>query len=227
MLFPLLKRMVSAFVFLLSLGALPCAAQSTPNQPAPIPQPGQMGSPFPAEHAWNHVGLEIAGGYAPVIGKGQGYFSHGFNVTGGVVDHLSAHWSVLVEVQIFGLDGSETFAGAGSSGSASTFTNTVVGLGGAASYDFLPRARTSPYVIGGGGYYFIGPVTESGVASSSLTAIDSASAAGFNGGAGIRHRLFPDRRMELFAEARYHSIASGTTAFGQLSLLPVAAGIRW
>jgi len=222
----LLKRSASAFFFPLALVALPAAApaQNTPDQPPAIPQPGQMGSPFPSDHAWNHVGLEIAGGYAPVIGKGQGYFSQGFNVTGGIVDHLSAHWSVLGEVHIFGLDGSQTIAG---SGSATTFTNTLVGLGGAASYDLLPRARTSPYVIGGGGYYLIGPVTTSGPSGGSLTAINSASAAGFNGGAGIRHRLFPDRRMELFAEARYHYIASGSTAFGQLSLLPVAAGIRW
>jgi hypothetical protein len=33
--------------------------------------------------------------------------------------------------------------------------------------------------------------------------------------------------MELFAEVRYHYIASGSTAFGQISLLPVSAGIRW
>jgi hypothetical protein len=226
---PLLKRHAAALLLILPLIALPSAtlAQNTPGQPAPIPQPGQMGSPFPKDHVWNHVGLEIAGGYTPVIGKGQGYFSQGFNVTGGVVDHLSAHWSVLAEVEIFGLHGSETLAGSGSQGSATTFTNTLLGLDGAASYDFLPRARTSPYVIGGGGYYRIGPTKSTVAGNSSLTAVDSASAAGFNAGAGIRHRLFPDRRMELFAEGRYHYIASGSTAFGQLSLLPVTAGLRW
>jgi len=33
--------------------------------------------------------------------------------------------------------------------------------------------------------------------------------------------------MEVFAEARYHYIASGSTPLGQISLLPVSAGIRW
>jgi len=48
-----------------------------------------------------------------------------------------------------------------------------------------------------------------------------------NGGLGVRRRLYADKRMELFAEGRYHYIASGFTDFGQISLFPVSAGIRW
>ena len=193
-------------------------AQTAPDQQ--IPQPGELGSPFPAEHAWNHLGLEISGGYVPVVGKGVGYFNKGFNVGAGVVDHFSPRWSAMAEVQIFGLRGS-------SSGGSANYSNTVVSLGLAAAFDFLPRRRTGAYVIGGVGYYLLGPVTLSGAENSDLTAVDSANTVGYNGGVGIRHRFYPDRQMEIFAEGRYHYIASGSTAFGQMSLLPVGAGIRW
>lgn len=201
-------------------------AQVVPDQPAPVAQPGQMGYPFPSDRSWNHVALEFSGGYAPVVSKGAGYFNKGFNVTVGVVDHIGPRWTVMAEVQIFGLRGSSASSN-GSGALTADYSSTVVSIGAAGAYDFLPRARTSPYVIGGAGYYLLGGVTLSGPAGSDLTAIDSASAVGYNGGAGIRHRLFSDKHMELFAEGRYHYIASGSSAFGQISLLPVSAGIRW
>jgi hypothetical protein len=57
--------------------------------------------------------------------------------------------------------------------------------------------------------------------------LNAASAVGYNGGIGIRHKLYADRHMEIFAEGRYHYIASGSTDFGQISLIPISAGIRW
>ena len=209
-----------------SSGADSLTAQSVPGQTDQVPQPGQLGSPFPVEHFWNHFALELSGGYSPVVQKGAGYFNKGFNVTPGVIDHLSPNWTLLAEVQIFGLKGSLPYD-TGSGNFTVNYSNTVVALEFAAAYDFLPRVRTGPYVIGGVGYYVFGPATTSGTVDSSLTAINAANSAGFNGGIGVRHRLYVDRRMEIFAEGRYHYIASGSTAFGQLSLFPISAGIRW
>lgn len=212
---------IALFVCLALASVSFAAAQTSPDQQ--IPQPGQIGSPFPAEHSWNHLGLELSGGYAPVVTKGAGYFNKGFNVAAGVVDHFGQRWAAMAEVQIFGLNGSTASPGS----APGTYTNTVVSFGVAGTVDLLPRSRTSPYIAGGVGYYLFGPVTSSGSGNSDVTLIDSAHAVGFQGGAGIRHRLFADRQMELFAEGRYHYIASGSTPFGQMSLLPVSAGIRW
>ena len=218
--FPVKYSLTPLFALFFALVASQIAfAQTAPEQ---TPQPGQLGSPFPVEHAWNHFGLEVAGGYAPVLQKGAGFFNQGFSVTTGVVDHFSPRLSAMVEAQIFRLRGSQT----SSNGSVNS-SNVVVCFGAAASYSLMPRSATSPYLIGGGGYYYIGPLAQSGPAGSDPTAVNSVNAAGFSGGAGLRHRLYADRSMEIFAEGRYHFIASGSTAFGQLSLLPVTAGIRW
>ncbi len=200
-------------------------AQEVPGQTEKMPQPGDLGSPFSIDHPWKHIALELSGGYTPVVSKGARYFNNGFDVTAGVTDPLSARWIVLGEVNIFGLRGSGTVS-SGSSNFGVHYSNTVASFGGAAIFDFVPRARTSPYAIGGVGYYLLVPVTMSG-AVSNLTQVDSENSVGYNGGIGVRHRLYDGKRMEIFAEGRYHYIASGSTAFGQMSLLPVSAGIRW
>ena len=196
------------------------SAQSVPGQTEKIPQPGELGSPFPVEHSWNHFALEISGGYISALHEEAGYFSRGFDVAAGVVDHLGPHWNLLAEVQFFGLEGNSPYSN----------TDFVIDLGG--SYDLLSRAATSPYVIGGIGYYEIGAVPPSQQSMPCPTncvfnTLNAASSVGYNGGIGIRHRLYYGKRMAVFAEGRYHYIASGSSNFGQISLLPVSAGIRW
>lgn len=216
-----LKRSVAIVFFLLLSSMHPCRsqAQTAPGQTEQVPQPGQLGSPFPVEHSWNHLGLEISGGYAPVVSKGAGYFDKGFMVTAGVVDHFSPRWSALVEANFFGLNGE--------------YSNTDFGVVLGGSYNLLPRHDTGPYVIGGAGYYLLGAVPPSDLSQpcfSTLCPVNSlnaASAFGFNGGAGLRRRLYAGRAMEIFAEGRYHYVASGSTAIGQISILPITAGIRW
>jgi hypothetical protein len=200
--------------------------QNAPDQNPKIAQPGELGSPFPVEHSWNHFALELSGGYTPLTQKGAGYFDRGFSVTAGVVDHIAPFCTLMVEANIFGMSGSKSI-NTGSSISTSNYSNTVFAPDFAVGFDFLSRARTSPYAIGGIGYYVFGPVTLSGTSPSSLTAISAANAVGYNGGGGVRHRLYSEKNISIFAEARYHHIASGSTAFGQISLLPVSAGIRW
>lgn len=200
-------------------------AQSVPGQADQTPQPGELGSPFPAEHSWNHFALEVSGGYTPVVSKGKGYFNKGFNVTAGVIDRLSSHWALLAEVQIIGLRGSLPYQ-SGSGNYTLDYSNTVVALDLSAAYDLLPKARTSPYVIGGAGYYRLGPLTTSGEGSSDSGGINATSA-GYNGGLGIRHKLYAGKRTEIYAEGRYHYLASGSSDFGQISLFPISAGIRW
>ena len=91
----------------------------------------------------------------------------------------------------------------------------------------LKPQAASPYIIGGAGYYLFGPINSNGAGGSVFNKANAAQAVSYNGGLGIRHRLYAGKRMELFAEGRYHYIASGSTDFGQLSLLPISAGIRW
>ncbi len=211
------------FLFLISsILPFPAQSQTAPGQTEQIPQPGQLGSPFPAEHSWNHFGLEIGGGYTPVVTEGAVGFDRGFNVTAGVIDHLRPSWAVMAEVQVFGLNGSLT-QDSGAGATTETDSNTVVSVGVATAYDLFRHSRTSPYAVGGVGYYRLGP--DSG--SSSSAEIDAADAVGYNGGIGVRRTLFADRQMQIFAEGRYHYIASGSTAFGQISIFPITAGIRW
>jgi hypothetical protein len=200
-------------------------ASSTLEQSDKIPQPGELGSPFSVDHFWNHFALELGGGYTPFVKKGTGYFNKGFNVSAGVIDHLTKHWTMLAELQIFGLRGN-TQVDSGSGNFILNNSNTNDSIGIAVSYDLLPRVRTSPYLIGGAGYYRLGTVSSCGDGECSSASI-TANAAGYNGGLGVRRRLYADKRMELFAEGRYHYIASGSTDFGQISLFPVSAGIRW
>jgi hypothetical protein len=192
------------------------SAQSSSGQPDKVPQPGELGSPFSVDHFWNRIGIELGGGYSPVVQKGAGLFDNGFNVTGGVIDHLSRHWNLLVEAQIFGLKGVNY---------APNSSSVTFALDVATAYDLIPHAKTSPYVIGGAGYYQLAPGILCNFVGDCTTISDHA--VGYNGGIGIRHRLYADRRMEIYAEGRYHYIASGSTAFGQVSLLPISAGIRW
>ncbi len=194
----------------------PASTSSDPNRPDYVPQPGEMGSPFPANHFWNHFALELSGGYSPVVGKGQGYLNQGFNVTAGVVDHLSPHWNLLAEAQFLGLEGTPPISN----------TDFVLDFGG--SYDLLGRSITSPYLIGSVGYYELGAYSPSCNELDCLgPTLAAASAVGYNGGLGVRRRLYAGKRMEIFAEGRYHYIASGSSDFGQISLLPISAGIRW
>lgn len=190
-------------------------ASSTLEQSDKIPQPGELGSPFSTDHFWKHIAFEIGGGYTPVVQKGAGLFGSGFNVTAGVIDRLSPHWKLMAEMQIFGLKGANYTPDS----SKATFVFDL-----ATAYDIYPRAETSPYLVAGAGYYNLTPGTlcESGICFGI-----SDNAAGYNGGLGVRRRLYADKRMELFAEGRYHYIASGSTDFGQISLFPVSAGIRW
>jgi hypothetical protein len=185
------------------------------------------------DHFWKHIAFELGGGYSPVVQKGAGLFDNGFNVTAGVIDHLRPHWDLLAEAQFFGLSGSSQYVDEYGFTQTSSQSNTDFAFDLAAAYDLLSRARTSPYIIGGIGYYRLGDIPPQSLSpcisavNCPLNLVNAAQAVGYNGGIGIRHRLYEDRRMEIFAEGRYHYIASSSTAFGQVSLFPISAGIRW
>jgi hypothetical protein len=206
---------------------------NVPGAPQPPPKPGELGWTFGNEHWWNHFALELSGGYVPVLQKGSGYFSDGYDVTAGVVDHLGEHLNLLFEGQFFGLAGSSQYVDIYGLTQTTSQSNTDFAFDLAASYDFLSRARNSPYIIGGAGYYRLGDVPPKSLAPCENpydcpTNLANATAApGFDGGIGFRHRLYSDRHTEIFAEGRYHLIAAGSSAYGQIAILPVAAGIRW
>jgi hypothetical protein len=202
-------------------------SQSEPPLIPKTTQPGELGSPFKVDHFWNHVALELGGGYTPVLKEGAGYFNKGFNVTVGVIDHFNDHWAILAEAQIFGLTGSKNYIDFYGNPQSSNKSNTDFAFDLDVNYDFFSRARTSPYIIGGAGYYYFGLINQSDINGGGFNTANAAEAAGYDGGIGIRHRLYAGKRMELFSEGRYHYIASGSTDFGQLSLLPISAGIRW
>jgi hypothetical protein len=197
-------------LFLTLAISVPVAAQTVPGQPAKIPQPGEFGSAFKVDHFWNHFAFEISGGYSPVVNHGAGYFDKGWDVTIGAIDRLSPRWKLLTELQYFGMNKNTLFKGQVNPSNP----NIVATLGLSTAFDLLSHTSTSPYLIGGGGYYRLVPQP-------------GANAAGGNIGVGIRHRIYADRQVEIFAEARYHYIASGSTAFGQISLFPITAGFRW
>jgi hypothetical protein len=176
----------------------------------------------------------LGGGYVPVLNKGVGLFSHGFIVTAGVVDHIHPRLDLMAEAQYFGLEGSSSYTDIYGSQHSAAYSNTDFTLDFAASYSFLSRTRNSPYLVGGIGYYYIGSVPPSNLSTpcSSGTlcptnVVNSADKLGFQGGVGFRHRLYPDKNLALFAEGRYHYIASASSAFGQISGFPISAGIRW
>lgn len=210
------------FIFFSSFFSHAQIAQSSQEVTSPlaqkIPEPGQLGSPFQTEHFWNRIGLELGAGYVPVVAKGAGYFKHGYSVTAGLVDHISPHWDALVEVQFFGLNGNAQSV---------SYSNTDFSASLGASYLLTPKRGISPYLIGSAGYYVLGSTPGCQNGSCALTTINTVNKPGWSGGVGIRHRLYAESRMEIFTEGRYHYIASGTTDYGQLSLFPVSAGIRW
>jgi hypothetical protein len=191
-----------------------------PGAAPQLPKPGELGSPFSVEHFWNRLGFEIGAGYVSMPSKGTGYFNNGYNVTTGLVDHLTPHWNALAEVELFGMSGSL-------SSNTASYSNTDFSISLGTSFVVLPRHTFSPYLIGSAGYYIIGSTSSSSGGTSVLTAVDSANSSGFSAGAGLRRRLYSDSRMELYAEGRYHYLFSGSTSFGQLSLFPVTAGLRW
>lgn len=194
--------------------------QSAPGQPDKIPQPGELGSPFSANHFWNRMSVEFAGEYSPT-GQGSGSYGAGYGGTAGAISRFNLHWDLLAEFQFLSQKQKKLPDGSASDGATSIADVDVAGL-----YAFMPHEATSPYILGGAGYYHMS--TPTGIACvGGCSSHTSANAAGFLGGLGIRHRLYADKRMEIFAEGRYHYIASGSSAFGQISLFPISAGIRW
>jgi hypothetical protein len=203
-----------------------------------LPQPGQLGSPFQVDHFWKRIGLEIAGGYSPILGRGTGYYGPGFSGTLGARDRLTPHWSLLGEGQILGQHGNLSHAEYDPTGNFvdADVASYIVAFHLDPVYYLRPDAVTAPYLVGGVGYYRLGTHSFcnhllSSCSSSSddpfVTGVAAVNAAGFNVGVGIRHRLYVDRHTEIFADARYHYIASGSSVVGQISVLPVSAGIRW
>jgi len=210
------------------------SAQSAPGQTEKIPQPGELGSPFPEDHAWRHFALELGGGFVPVLNKGAGLFSHGFNVTAGVVDHVHPRLDLALEVQYFGLQGSSKYTDIYGFQHSAAYSNTDFAFDFAASYALISRGRNSPYLVGGIGYYYIGSVPPSNLSTPCSSGVlcptnlvNSADKLGFQAGVGFRHRLYSDKDLALFGEGRYHYIASASSAFGQISVFPISAGIRW
>jgi hypothetical protein len=197
---------------------------NVPGAPQPPPKPGDLGWPFPNQHWWNHVAMELGGGYSAVVGQGNGYYSSGYDGFGGLVDRATSRFDLLLEAQIFGQQSSVIASNQRNGGGTSTST-TIPSFDLAALYDFLPRKTTGIYVIGGAGFYRL--IASTGCPLNECIQVPSASRAGVLGGVGIRHRITRDKATEIFVETRYHYIASGSTAFGQLSLLPITGGIRW
>jgi len=215
-------------------------ASGQPGQQGPeLPQPGQPGSPFQVDHFWNHIGLELAGGYAPVVNSGAGYYGSGFTATVGAVYHLNARLAFLAEGQVLGQSGTVNLQGCNES-------TADCDSGSAASYIFSfqlspvlylrPRGATSPFLVGGAGYYHLGTHDACVGMTSGCDApsdnpfnsnLVSVNAAGFNVGAGLRRQISPYRKSEIFIDARYHYIASGSSSLGQVSMLPVSLGVRW
>lgn len=230
--YPSATRAVQPIPSTSAQGASSSASQDQSPLNPQTPQPGQEDSPFQKEHSWNHVALEFSGGFVPVTKKGAGYFNKGFGISAGVVDHLSPHWNVLLEAQFLGLNGSQSYTDSFGAAHSLSVSNTDFGMNLDLSYTLMSRS-TSPYIIGGVGYYYLGPITSGGLTPGSclagcyLNIANAANDIGYNGGIGIRHKLFYGSQASLFAEARYHYIASETSAFGQLSMLPVSAGLRW
>jgi hypothetical protein len=202
-----------SFLLLFSFATTHVSAQSVPGQPDKIPQPGELGSPFSVDHFWKHIAFEFGSGYIPVEQKGAGLLGNGYIATVGVIDRLTPHWNLMAEMHILGLSGV----------SNPNYSTPTFAFDLSMAYDILPHSRTSPYLIGGAGDYQLRLCNGPGGACNTIVA----SAPGYNGGIGLRHRLYAGKRAELFTEGRYHYIASGSTPFGQISMLPISAGIRW
>lgn len=215
-------------------------ASSVPviQQGPELPQPGQPGSPFPVDHFWNHISLELAGGYSPILNQGVGYYGSGFTATVGGIYRINSRLALLADGQILGQHGDLAL-------SCDAVDQNCSGTS-AGSYIFSfqmsplvylrPRAATSPYLVGGVGYYHLGThtacqISDTNCDSSSDNPFNSdeisVNAAGFNVGGGVRHKLSDVRQTEIFADVRYHYIASGSSAIGQISVLPVSVGVRW
>jgi len=211
--------------------------QSQADLQSPVPSPPEF--PVTVNHFWNRISPEMAGGYAPVVSRGTGYYGSGFTASAGANARINGRWRVQAEGQILGQQGVSSPATSGSGSDADEEASSYIFAAHLdALYNLRPDSANSPYLIGGGGYYHLGTHVycsasekQSGCASGSdnpfTTDIASVNAAGFNVGAGIRHKLYVDRHTELFVEARYHYIASGSSPVGQVSMLPVSVGIRW
>jgi opacity protein-like surface antigen len=204
-------------LFLSFLFPFNAMAQTAPDQQ--LPQPGELGSPFPAGHFWERIAFEFAGDYSPKVVQGAGSFGSGYGGTVGVVDRVNPHWNLLAEFQFLSQKQSSFPSGMATNGSTFISTFDLAGL-----YDVRPHEPTSPYLLGGAGFYHL--TSPQGCVVGCPTN-GAANSAGFLAGAGVRHQLNAGRQSSVFAEVRYHYIASGSSAFGQISLLPLSAGIRW
>ncbi|WP_420237548.1 hypothetical protein ACOBR2_18410 [Telmatobacter bradus] len=182
----------------------------------------QPGFPVAREHFWDRIGVELSGGYLPVLGKGNGYFNSGYEVAGGAVDHLGPHWNLLAEAQFFWLNGT-TYS---SSGLPTSYSNTNFSASLGAAYIAFPKAYLSPYLLAEVGDAYLGPVSSvtMGISGQSFNALHAPL---YTGGVGVRHRLYPDLPLELYAEGRFSRFNTGTSNLGQITLMPIRAGLRW
>jgi hypothetical protein len=147
-------------------------AQTSTGTEDQIPKPGELGSPFPVQHSWNHLALEMSTGFVPVVSKGAGLFSNGFIVTGGIVGHIGSSLNLLAEMQIIGLQGHLAYTDIYGFRQNPAYSNTDFGIDFAASYLILPSTRYSPYLSGGAGYWYLGPVGAPGEAQTCTNAVN-------------------------------------------------------
>jgi opacity protein-like surface antigen len=213
------------------------AGQAIQQEPE-LPRPGQPGSPFQNDHFWNHISLELAGGYSPIVNQGAGYYGSGFTATVGAVYRMNSRLAISADGQILGQHGDPGLScdALGQNCESTNSGSYIFSFQLSPIVYLLPHATTSPYLTGGVGYYHLGThntcqSSDVGCESSSNNPFNSdelsVNAAGFNAGGGVRHRLSVGRQTEIFADVRYHSIASGSSAVGQVSVLPVSVGVRW
>ncbi len=182
--------------------------------------------------------FEAGAGFNSPIGNDTPYITWGGNLTLGGGLRFRHGFSLLGEYQFMDnkLPGAFVAAGGGTGGSAYINSITLDPM-----IELLPRAKTTPYFIGGGGWYhkstnftvqvccdFYGyPVS---ITTNSFSSDQWGGSIGF----GIEHRLggtYGDGSMKLFAEARYLFIdtppITETNGLGTTGLIPVTFGVRF
>lgn len=188
---------------------------------------------------WGWLAGKVGAGYTQPVGEINSRINGGVNLNGGLGVNLGPYLSVMGEYTYMNNNLSDGFKQRNSIPGGSlrihSFTiNPVLRLAG-------DRA-VSPYITGGYGWYrrtveitepttaqvtifdpFWGVFYPALVPANQVVGFYTVDKGGWNAGAGFDFK-FGNSRAKLFAEARYHRIATRPVV---TEVMPITVGVRW
>jgi opacity protein-like surface antigen len=194
-----------------------------------------LGSAQEEEHKWT---ANLGAGFTPLVGALDKRLDNGWNITFGGGYRFTEHFSLGGQVMYNGLGVSKGVLSelAVPNGNARVWVITAE-----PRFEFAPRSKVTPYIVGGVGYYrrvveFTRPTVAAAIVFDPFffdffpvlipanVVIGRVIRDGIGGNAGIGFQVPVGRGVKIFTEARYHYSNGGGIP---TRMIPLTIGVRF